>query len=193
MQKNSLFRPAIILTMICLVTVGLVALTFSVTLANRERQAEIKANADRKLLFPDATSFTLLTKPESSYFLPGLVEAYSAEDAGGNLLGYLVTTKYRGYGSDVPVLFAFSTDGAILRLKVLANDETPGLGKKVEKDSFLEQFIGLDLSLKLSVKTSATGYYIIDAISGATISSRAITEAANIALQYMRDTFPEVK
>jgi Na+-translocating ferredoxin:NAD+ oxidoreductase subunit G len=193
MLKNSLFRPAIILTMICLVTVGLVAVTFAFTLTDRERQAVIKANANRQLLFPDATEFVLLTTPTSNYHLPGLVEAYEARDTAGNLLGYLVTTQYRGYGGNVPVLFAFAPDGQILRLKVLTNDETPGLGKKIEKDAFLGQFAGLDLSKKLSVKTTAAGYYIIDAISGATISSRAVTEAANIAIQYMFDTISEVK
>jgi Na+-translocating ferredoxin:NAD+ oxidoreductase subunit G len=80
-----------------------------------------------------------------------------------------------------------------LRLKVLANDETPGLGKKVEAGVFLDQFKGLGVTQDLSVYPHESGKYIIDAVAGATISSRAVTEAVNAAIQLIRQLSTEVQ
>ena len=192
MLKHNQFLPAVILCLICLATTGLVALTYSITLDARNAQDEIAANANRKLLFPDAAEFTELENTDPAAFA-GLVDAYQVSDAGGNDQGYLVTAEYRGYGGDVQVLIAYGADGKILRLKVLSNDETPGLGKKVESDRFLSQFIGQGTGQKFSVKPQESGSYIIDAVSGATISSRAVTEAANIATRFIEQIISEVK
>jgi Na+-translocating ferredoxin:NAD+ oxidoreductase subunit G len=192
MSKNSLFMPAIILCVICLITVGLVALTFGATLDARQRQAEITANANKRELFPDAAQFAPIENIDSSQY-PGLSEAFIAQDAGGAVLGYLIEAEYRGYGGNVPVLLAFGPDVKILRLKVLTNDETPGLGKKVESKAFLEQYVGLGTDKDLSVNPKATDKYIIDAVSGATISSRAVTEAVNVAIRLIRQISLEVK
>ncbi|HBP37406.1 MAG TPA: hypothetical protein DD640_01435 [Clostridiales bacterium] len=192
MPKHNLFLPAVILCLICLATTGLVALTYSITLDARNEQAVITANANRKLLFPEAADFAEIENIDPSSFA-GLVDAYQVLDAGGNAQGYLVTAEYRGYGGDVQVLIAYGTDGKILRLKVLSNDETPGLGKKVESDSFLSQFVGQGAGQKFSIKPQESGSYIIDAVSGATISSRAVTEAANIATGFIEQIISEVK
>jgi electron transport complex protein RnfG len=90
-------------------------------------------------------------------------------------------------------MVAFGPDFKILRMKVLTNSETPGIGKKVEDESFLKQFIGLGTQMDLSVKPDDSGKYIIDAISGATFSSRGVTEAVNIAIRFIREINLEVK
>jgi Na+-translocating ferredoxin:NAD+ oxidoreductase subunit G len=192
MSKNNLFMPAIILCVICLITIGLLAVTYGATADARKMQAEIAANANRMALFPDAASFDPVNGVDLAAY-PGVVDAYLAKDAGGSLLGYLVTAQYRGYGGAVPVLAAFGTDAKILRLKVLTNEETPGLGKKVEAAAFLNQFKGLGVTQDLSVYPHETGKYIIDAIAGATISSRAVTGAVNAAIQLIRQLSSEVQ
>jgi Na+-translocating ferredoxin:NAD+ oxidoreductase subunit G len=192
MPKNSLYWPAIILCLICLVTTGLVALTYSITLEARTEQAEIAANANRKLLFPDAAEFAAIENADLTQFT-GLVEAFRVQDAGGGIQGYLIMARYRGYGGYVPVLLAFSPEGRIVRLKVLTNEETPGLGKKVENALFLKQFVGRGTDKPFSVRPQDSGSYIIDAVSGATISSRAVTNAVNIAAGFIRKTVLEVK
>jgi Na+-translocating ferredoxin:NAD+ oxidoreductase subunit G len=192
MSKNNLFMPAIILCVICLLTIGILAVTFGATADARKMQAEIAANANRLAMFPDAVSFDPVTGIDLASY-PGVTDAFLAKDAGGSVLGYLVTSQYRGYGGAVPVLTAFGTDAKVLRLKVLANDETPGLGKKVEAGAFLGQFKGLGVTQDLSVYPHDTGKYIIDAIAGVTISSRAVTNAVNAAIQLIRQLSTEVQ
>jgi electron transport complex protein RnfG len=191
-KKESLFRPVIILFLICLVTIALLSLTYGFTLDARESQADAVNNADRQSLFPEAAKFTAIKKPDIGLFA-GLTRAYQAKSAGGNILGYVISAQSRGYGGDVPVMVAFGPDFKILRMKVLTNSETPGIGKKVEDESFLKQFIGLGTQMDLSVKPDDSGKYIIDAISGATFSSRGVTEAVNIAIRFIREINLEVK
>jgi Na+-translocating ferredoxin:NAD+ oxidoreductase subunit G len=190
-KKESLFKPVIILCVICLATTGLLSLTYNFTAEARSIQDAASANADRQSVFPDAVSFDQVTPLDQTKF-PGLKEVYVAKDADGKSIGWLVSAATRGYGGDVPVLTAFGSDGNIRRIKVLANDETPGLGKKVALDAFIRQFEGLDTGKDLSVKPKETDKTIIDAVSGATISSRAVTEAVNTAIRYIRQAIAEV-
>ena len=194
MRKDNLMTPVIILSLICLITTGLLSLTFSVTLEAREMQAELAANANRQQLFPEAASFEAdpgLVAAAADF--PGLSEAYTAKDASGTVAGFLFVSSYQGYSSAVPVMLAISPDGMIAGIKILANDETPGLGKKVEQASFYRQFLNMDTSKNFSVKATDSGSKIIDAVAGATISSRAVTEAVNVAVSYYRKFMTEVK
>ncbi len=194
MKKDNLFVPALILCLICLVTTGLLALTFSVTQAARDEQAMITANANRKQLMPEAATFEPAKNLEAAALeFPGLLEAYTAKDAGGNDLGCLLVSESRGYGNQVPVMLAIDLTGKITGLKILENDETPGLGKKVEQVSFYGQFQNQNTGKDFSVKSTDSDHTKIDAVSGATISSRAVTEAVNIAVQYYRKSMTEVK
>ena len=186
MLKPKLFLPAVILTVICLVTTGLVALTFDATKAERERQEVIAANANRLALFPDAATFTPLV--DESVALPaGLEEALIAAGADGTQLGYIFVSEKRGYGGLVPVMLAVSMDSAISGVRVLANEETPGLGKKVEANPFLRQFLDKPTDDIFALRVDNAGHQPVDAVSGATISSRAVTDAINIALLYFQE------
>lgn len=191
MLKPKLFMPAIILTVICLVTTGLVALTFDITRAERERQEIIAANANRLALYPDALSFTPLVEDDT--LLPaGLKEALIATGSDGSPIGYIFVSEKRGYGGLVPVMLAVNPDATISGVRVLSNEETPGLGKKVENDTFLGQFFDKPASETFGLRVDNAGGQAIDAVSGATISSRAVTDAINIALLYFQDLEKEV-
>jgi electron transport complex protein RnfG len=70
---------------------------------------------------------------------------------------------------------------------VLSNDETPGLGKKVEQNTFLRQFVNRAADKLFALKVESSKQLPIDAVSGATISSRAVTESVNIAVRFFQD------
>ena len=97
----------------------------------------------------------------------------------GFIVGYAVKALASGYGGSIELLVALeptnlnSTDELILRgLSVISHSETPGLGDKTTQSFFLEQFQGVSFS---GIELSATGGDI-DAISGATISSKAVID-----------------
>ncbi|NLO37488.1 MAG: RnfABCDGE type electron transport complex subunit G [Clostridiaceae bacterium] len=175
------YLPAIILCVICLVTTGLLSLTYELTRAERTRQSEIAANTNRLALFPDASGFETLSLPDGAP--AGLSEITRAEDANGQVMGYLFVASKRGYGGQVPAMVAVDAEGTLVGVRVLGNSETPGLGKKVEQTSFTGQFVGKLADTLFALDTSNNQLQPLDAISGATISSRAVMEAVNTAIE----------
>jgi Na+-translocating ferredoxin:NAD+ oxidoreductase subunit G len=89
---------------------------------------------------------------------------------------YAIISYAKGYSSTLKVLTGIDNEGKIVRINVLEQGETPGLGDQVQGDEFKKQFEGAHKT-KLKVSTSG-GADAIQAITAATISSRAITEDA---------------
>ncbi len=91
-------------------------------------------------------------------------------------IGYVVQSFGKGYSSYINTLVAVDQDFIIQSINILSHAETPGLGDEIELPGFKNQFKGKDLDHLKVLKTDTTEY--IQAISGATISSRAVTEDA---------------
>lgn len=103
------------------------------------------------------------------------MEIYPAK-LDGELVGMAVKTKSpNGYSGDIWLMVGFNKDGTISNIVVTQHLETPGLGSKMTSEKFLGQYIGKDPA-KTNLKVKKDGGSI-DAISGATISSRAFSEA----------------
>jgi electron transport complex protein RnfG len=99
---------------------------------------------------------------------------YYVAKKGGKDIGYIVETFGKGYSSYIDILVAVDTNFAVEKINILHHAETPGLGDEIETAWFQNQFKGKTLDhLKVIKGETATD---IQAISGATISSRAVTE-----------------
>lgn len=90
--------------------------------------------------------------------------------------GYIIQSFGKGYSSYINMLIAVDTEFRIQKISILGHAETPGLGDEIEADSFKNQFMGKDPEHMKVLKTETTEY--VQAISGATISSRAVAEDA---------------
>ncbi len=101
---------------------------------------------------------------------------YYAAKKGDEIVGYVVQSFGKGYSSYINTLIAVDKDFKVQRIDILAHAETPGLGDEIENDSFKSQFVGKDAEHMKVLKMETKDY--IQAISGATISSRAVTEDA---------------
>ena len=95
---------------------------------------------------------------------------------GDTVIGYIVQSYGKGYSSYIDTLIAVDKEFTVQRIDILGHAETPGLGDEIETDSFIDQFRGKDRDHLQVVKTETSDY--IQAISGATISSRAVAEDA---------------
>lgn len=97
---------------------------------------------------------------------------YQGLNDAGQIIGYAFVGEANGYGGVVRILVGVDeqTD-QILQLKVLEHTETPGLGSKIENESFRNQFVGLKQSDSIKLGED------IDVISGSTVSSQAVVEA----------------
>ncbi|MBR1810685.1 MAG: RnfABCDGE type electron transport complex subunit G [Clostridia bacterium] len=105
---------------------------------------------------------------------------YVAYGADGNVCGYVFTTHGNGYGGDITVMTGIDASGAVTGIEFLSIDETPGMGMKAQNEPFRSQFLGKTGRLTAS-KTAASDTEI-QAITGATITSNAVTKAVNDAL-----------
>ena len=104
---------------------------------------------------------------------------YRAATPEGNPVGVVVTVAPAGYGGPVTTMVGIGRDGEVKAVRVLKQTETPGLGAKVTKDTFLQAFDGAKTGESLAVNKDGGR---IAAVAGATISSRAVAKAVNIAL-----------
>ena len=164
------FKPVIVLLAVCVaagvILSGVNAMTFEKIAANEE--AARTENYFKAL--PSADAFTELAASNGA-------DVQMAE----NGEGYVIAASGRGYGGDVTAYVAFSKDGKILNVVINSSTETPGMGSKVSGEEFTGNFTGSD------AKTFALEE--IDAVTGATISSRAALNAVNKAVE----AFEEVK
>jgi len=101
---------------------------------------------------------------------------YFIAEKGGKIIGYIIQSYGKGYSSYIDTLIAVDTNFKVQRISILDQKETPGLGDEIDTAAFKKQFEGKDIDHLKVVKTETADN--IQAISGATISSRAVTEDA---------------
>ena len=104
--------------------------------------------------------------------------------ADGTYTGAVAKVYPDGYGGSIELLVGMHADGALAGVQILSHAETPGLGANMTQPSFKDQFIGKGTPLAVS-KTSSSDTEIM-AITGATITSRAVVDGVNLATEYMK-------
>ena len=112
---------------------------------------------------------------------------YYAATASGKPVAYISSTAGKGYSSFIQMLVSLNTDLKISDVKVLSLNETPGLGDQVLEKSFLDQFKGKSLSQIVLIKGETKEN--IQAITGATISSRGVTNGIKDAVEKLVDQY----
>ena len=108
---------------------------------------------------------------------------FAGKDSAGKTVGYAVRGRDpSGYGGEIVLMVGFYTDFRISTYKKLVASETPGLGTNMSSPAFMKQFEGMDASKPLAVRKDGGR---IDAITSATITSRAVCGAINDAKRKM--------
>lgn len=138
-----------------------------------------------KEMAPDATDPII---PNGTWTVHQKTYEYFAATSKKKPVAYIAETAGKGYSSYVRMFVSLDTDLKINDVKILHHAETPGLGDQVEdRVLFLDQFKGKKLSQLVLVKSETKEN--IQAISGATISSRAVTNGVKDAVQMLVDTY----
>lgn len=106
----------------------------------------------------------------------------------GRPAGWVIQAEGQGYADRIELLLGLSPDAAtVTGLFVLDQKETPGLGNKIAESHWRGQFTGKPTAERLTtVKSGATKPHEIDAITGATISSRSVTAIVNRTVADLR-------
>lgn len=162
-MKNTIYTQVAVLTLILVSATALLAVTNNYTEPIIKENQKEEFNKKLREIFPDTE--------ETENVNDDYYKVYDSQD---KLLGYAVVSSEYGYQSDVKLLVGFEKKGKIDKIVILEQGETPGLGTKITRESFIDQFSGLT---RESTTLSENGGEV-DAISGATISSTAAVEAA---------------
>ena len=109
-------------------------------------------------------------------------------DASGAVVGYVINSLSNdSYGGAVKISVGLDADGVIAGVGIREINDTPGLGLKAKEPDFLNQYTGKQVDSLVVTKTGAAADNEIDSISGATITSDAVTNAVNAALYYLHN------
>ncbi len=181
MKQNRI--SALIPMVVTLFAIALVcsALLGVVNAVTEERIAENRAAAQQaamEAVLPGAASFRDVTDRLDADFLAENPVTGIYEAAGR---GYVVTAAPKGFGGEIEMTVGVDTDGAITGVVITDLSETPGLGARATEPAFLAQFAGK--SGAFSVVKGAAGDNQISAITGATVTSRAVTAGALAAVK----------
>lgn len=194
---NKIVKNTAILTAITLVAGALLGLVYEIT---KEPIAAAQENAKQnayKVVLSDAAAFESYEEFDAKEarqiiadagYTDDITEVAVAEDASGKGIGYVVSvTSHDGYGGDISLSVGILNDGTVKGIETLTISETAGLGMKAKEPAFKDQFKDKQVEKFTYTKSGEDGDDKIDALSGATITTNAVTNAVDSALVYFQN------
>lgn len=179
-NREDIIKPVGVLLAICIIIPLALSVTNKVT---AKKIAELENENSKKNMQ------SLVSADDFEKCSDGGIEYYTAIK-GGETAAYIFTESAKGYGGDVSVMTAVKPDGTVAGVAILdVSGETPGLGQNAAKESFYSQYAGLKKGVSLLKNGARAENNEVDAVTGATITSTAVTRAVNAAL----DDFEKVK
>ena len=125
---------------------------------------------------------------KAGYVSDDISEVVVGQDTSGETVGYVITvTSHEGYGGDIQISVGIETDGTVKGIEMLSISETAGLGMKATEADFKDQFKDKKVDKFSYTLSGEEGDDKIDALSGATITSNAVTYAVDSALAYFQE------
>ena len=192
---NKIVKNTLILTLITVIAGFLLGAVYEITkdpIARQEAQAKAEAYEQ---VFTDAAAFeevkmddTLIQTirdqlDQEGYKAQSIEEIMRAEDQSGEMLGYAFTVvTSEGYGGDIQFSMGVQNDGTLNGISILSIGETAGLGMNADTPAFKDQFVGKQVEQLQYTKKGATQDDEINAISGATVTTNAMTNGVNAGL-----------
>lgn len=194
-MNKKIVHDALILTAFTLVLGLILAVVYGITKDPIEAANQATREAAYKAVFSDADSFTMMEYDKDAATASVMEKGYSdtiddietANAADGSVLGYVITVTAKD-GSQGSITFSVGirNDGTVNGYSITDISETPGLGMKAADEEFYSQFENKNVDTFEVTKTGATAENQIEAITGSTITSKAMANGVNAALEYFR-------
>jgi electron transport complex protein RnfG len=200
---KGMLKDAFILFIITLAAGLILGAVYQVTKEPIAAQKEKVRQEACKEVFSEAETFEtvqtaqaedgwVLQKGELGFEAVDIDEVMKASDADHNMLGYVITvTDHEGYSGDIQFMLGIRSDGTLNGISILSISETAGLGMRAE-EVLKPQFEDKKVEVFEYTKTEARGENQIDAISGATITTNAVTNGVNAGLNYFRTVLKDM-
>lgn len=187
---KNMWKDALILFAITLISGLMLGLVYQVTAQPRRQQQERRIQNACQAVFAQAEQFEEIDYTVSETLAEQLAAdgvsigtIYQALDGGGIPLGYVIETgSGEGYGGNITLYAGITNDGIVNGVSILSISETPGLGMRAQ-EVLVPQFAEKPAADFTYTKTGSRSDSEIDAISGATITTKAVTNAINGAVR----------
>ncbi len=188
---SNIIRPAAILLIICLIAAGLLGYVNSITTGPIAEQEAAAQAESMKAVLSDAAEFgeseAIEDDAPEEHDNIDITTITPALDESGEPMGYAVAVTAKGFSAGLQLMFGVDTDGVLTGLSVVnCSNETPGLGANAANESFYSQFAGMSGDIAV---TKDGGQ--VEALTGATITSRAVSNSASRAIEYVSENYPE--
>ncbi len=171
-KEFSIVKVALNLFFACIISGVIIGIVFFLSNPYAIISAERMETEAMQSLVPEASSFV---------DVPGK-EGWKIAESGAEKLAYIIPVEPKGFAGAIHMLVAVSKDGAVLNYAITIHKETPGLGDGAEKPKFKDQFIGKTAE-SLEVTKNPNDKDKIQAMTGATITSRAVTKGIKEAVE----------
>ena len=171
-NEHSIVKIASNLAMACFISGLVIGAVYYVTAPVAAQKAEEMKQESMRSLVAEADSFA---------DIPGEEGCFAAQKD-GSTVAYIIPSESKGYGGKIKLLVAVDTEGKVLDYNILEHNETPGLGDNAQKPDFRKQFAGKGPEL-LEVTKDPNNKENIQAMTGATISSRAVAKGVKEAAE----------
>lgn len=182
---KEIIKTGIVLLIVSLIAALALGMTNEVTKDKIAEQRFLANELAKRDVLPTAASFEDVTGESldnlKTNFEP-ITEAYLGKDEAGNIVGYVFKSTPTGFGGIIEVVTGIDVDGNVTGLRVGSHNETPGLGAKAKDEAFYSQYAGKSASAEIGTSKTAASGNDIQAITGATISSVAISDGANASI-----------
>ena len=180
-KKDTLLNMFVALFLICIVAGGVLGIVYNATKDPIAAAENAKRTAAIKNVLPEFKTLKTVNVMSAVEGDNTEIPFHLAYDTDNNFIGAAVETfTNKGFSGNISLMVGILADGTIKNISVLQHAETPGLGSKMEEETFKGQFCDKNpASFNFSVKKDGGD---VDAITAATISSRAFCDAVNRAL-----------
>lgn len=180
---RDMVKPTISLLTICFVVALCLALVNGITKDTIKQRAEKDAEEQRIQVLSEAKNFKEIDNWKDKDDSGLIREAYAAYD-GEKLVGYVFGAYPKGYGGEIKVTVGVDSDRRISGVVIGDHNETPGLGAKTSDEKFTGQYADKEIQQVFKVvKVPPEADNDIQAVSGATVSSKAVTSAVQASAE----------
>lgn len=199
--KKTIFKDAMVLLVITLLAGFALGIVYEITQPVIEERKLGQKKEVYQAVFKDAEVFAndeeldskAETATEDLFESKGLAnitlnEVLRAQDAKGNTLGHVVSiSTEEGFNGTITISLGYSLDGIVQGLDFLELNETVGYGQNAASPEFIKQFIGKQTTEFVPTKSGASLENEVDALSGATITTNAVTDVINAGLLFLNE------
>ena len=192
MDIKKILKDTAVLLVITLISGLLLGLAYEVTNPIITARKEEEKAASYRGVFAEAANFEsredLLEQAasalEGSGYNAEITDVMTALDGSGAVIGYAMSISTSGSQGEIVIAYGYGVDGTSMGIDILTSSETSGLGSRASEPEFKDQYAGKAVDAFSVTKSGASGDSEINAISGATITSNAVTTAVNAGIVF---------